>query len=114
MKAKVNTAGKANQSGGTLGLPQPNLQNAIMKENIPMAEKAKTATTTPKPRKAATKKAAVPANVTEINAPREQKVVSRDEIAALAHKLWLERGRQHGQDADDWFRAEQLLRGKAS
>jgi hypothetical protein len=85
-----------------------------MKENIPMAEKAKTATTTAKPRKTPAKKAATPSNVTEINAPREQKYVSRDEIAALAHKLWLERGRQHGQDADDWFRAEQLLRGKAS
>ena len=85
-----------------------------------MAEKAKTTTTTAKPRKTATKKAvepkaAMPSNVTEINAPRETKAaVSRDEIAALAHKLWLERGRQHGQDADDWLRAEQLLRGKAS
>ena len=78
-----------------------------------MAEKAKTATT-PKPRKTAAKKAAVPSNVTEINAPREQKIVSREEIAVLAHTLWLERGRQHGQDAEDWFRAEQLLRGKAS
>ncbi len=80
-----------------------------------MAEKAKTTTTTAKPRKTATKKAATPSNVTEINAPRETKAsVSRDEIAALAHKLWLERGRQHGQDADDWLRAEQVLRGKAS
>ena len=39
---------------------------------------------------------------------------SREQIAALAHRLWAERGYQHGQDADDWFRAEQELRGKAS
>ncbi|MFZ0304474.1 MAG: DUF2934 domain-containing protein [Terracidiphilus sp.] len=39
---------------------------------------------------------------------------SREQIAALAHRLWAERGYQHGRDADDWFRAEQELRGKAS
>ena len=85
-----------------------------------MAEKTKSATTTPKPRKTAAKKngADTPSNVTEITVTREQmtvtREVSRDEIAQLAHKLWNDRGRQHGQDADDWFRAEQLLRGKAS
>ena len=39
---------------------------------------------------------------------------SPEQIAALAHKYWAERGFQHGQDADDWFRAEQELRSKAS
>jgi hypothetical protein len=83
-----------------------------------MAEKAKSATTTAKPRKPAAKKKATPSNVTEINAVREPKTAPREisqaEIAALAHQLWLERGRQHGKDAEDWIRAEQLLRGKAS
>ena len=79
-----------------------------------MAEKTKTATTTAKPRKPAARKKATPSNVTEINAPRESKAVPQEEIARLAHQLWLERGRQHGQDAEDWLRAEQLLRGKAS
>ena len=84
-----------------------------------MAEKTKSATTAPKPRKtAAKKKAADTSNVTEITVTRETMTVSReiprDQIAQLAHQLWNERGRQHGQDADDWFRAEQLLRGKAS
>jgi hypothetical protein len=40
--------------------------------------------------------------------------VSREEIAALAHQLWAERGYQHGHDAEDWLRAEQALLGKAS
>jgi len=40
--------------------------------------------------------------------------VSHEEIARLAHKYWAERGRQHGHDAEDWLRAEQELRGKAS
>ena len=85
-----------------------------------MAENAKSATTTAKPRKPAAKKkaATTPSNVTEITASREQLTVTReipaDQIAQLAHQLWNERGRPHGQDADDWFRAEQLLRGKAS
>ena len=85
-----------------------------------MAENTKSATTTPKPRKTAAKKKAadVPSNVTEITVTREQMTVTRnisnDEIARLAHQLWNERGRQHGHDADDWLRAEQLLRGKAS
>lgn len=85
-----------------------------------MAEKTKSATTAPKPRKTAAKKKAadVPSNVTEITVAREQLTVTREipreEIAVLAHKLWNDRGRQHGRDAEDWFHAEELLRGKAS
>jgi len=85
-----------------------------------MAEKTKSATTAPKPRKTAAKKKAAdtPSNVTEITVTREQmngkRDISKDEIARLAHQLWNESGRQHGQDAEHWFRAEQLLRSKAS
>ena len=87
-----------------------------------MAEKTKSATTTaPKPRKPAAKKKAAdttPSNVTEITVTREQLIINReiprDQIAQLAHQLWNERGRQHGSDAEDWLRAEELLRGKAS
>ena len=85
-----------------------------------MAEKTKSATTTPKPRKTAAKKKAAdtPSNVTEITVTREQmtinREIAREEIAQLAHQLWNERGRQHGRDAEDWLRAEELLRGKAS
>jgi hypothetical protein len=42
------------------------------------------------------------------------KPVSQEEVAALAHRFWAERGYQHGRHVEDWFRAEQELRGKAS
>jgi hypothetical protein len=61
------------------------------------------------------------ATVTSIDINRESAPVSRsligisaEEVARLAHQHWLERGCQHGHDADDWFRAEQELRSKAS
>lgn len=80
-----------------------------------MAEKVKAATTPAKPRKpAAKKKAATPSNVTAIDAPRTETFVTREQIAQLAHQLWNERGRQHGSHEQDWLRAEQLLRGRAS
>jgi hypothetical protein len=60
-----------------------------------------------KPRKPAAKKTAVLATVTPIS-------VSHETVAELAHRLWKERGGVHGHDADDWFRAEQELRGRAS
>ena len=37
-----------------------------------------------------------------------------DQVAALAHHFFTERGCLHGHDEDDWFRAEQELRAKAS
>lgn len=42
------------------------------------------------------------------------KPVSQEEVAALAHSYWAARGYKHGQHVDDWFRAEQELRNKAS
>jgi hypothetical protein len=64
-----------------------------------------------KPRKAATKKSTngTVSNVTEMPMP-----VSYEQVASLAHQLWIESGHQHGNDADNWFRAEQMLRSKAS
>ncbi len=73
-----------------------------------------------KPRKTATPEKAL-ASVTSINVNREPAHVtvsptrlSTEQIAKLAHQYWLERGCQHGRDAEDWFRAEQELRSKAS
>ena len=81
-----------------------------MEENIPMAEKVKTTSTSTKQRKPAAKKTAA--------APKKAEVttiaVSREEIARLAHRIWAERGHQHGRAEEDWLRAEELLRGKAS
>ncbi len=34
-----------------------------------------------------------------------------EEISALAHRYWLERGGHHGSDAQDWLRAEKDLKG---
>jgi hypothetical protein len=79
-----------------------------------MAEIVKKASAKPKapakPRKTAAKKSAngAPSNVTEMP------VVSHEQVAMLAHQFWIERGHQHGSDAEDWFRAEQMLRAKAS
>jgi hypothetical protein len=39
---------------------------------------------------------------------------SHDQVAQLAHKYWAERGGRDGHHLDDWFRAEQELRSKAS
>jgi len=33
-----------------------------------------------------------------------------NEIARVAYRLWLERGRPHGSDQDDWFAAEAMLK----
>lgn len=35
---------------------------------------------------------------------------SEDVVAALAHRLFLERGGIHGHDVDDWLEAERQLR----
>ncbi len=73
-----------------------------------------------KPRKTAAPKKTL-ATVTAIDVNREPGTatvslmgISAAEVARLAHQYWLERGCQHGHDADDWFRAEQELRSKAS
>jgi hypothetical protein len=72
-----------------------------------MADKVKKAETTAKPRKTPvkTKKAEMAPVAT---------MVSREEIERLAHKYWAQRGYQHGGAEQDWFRAEQELRQKAS
>ena len=83
------------------------------KEKIPMAETTKKPTTR--------KKTSASASATKEIAPKRKassKVtpisVSHDEIARIAYRYWTERGGQHGNDAADWLRAEQELRGKAS
>ena len=69
-----------------------------------MAETVKKATTPRKPSTTAPRKKS---NLTQMKASYEQ-------VAQLAHRFWAERGGTHGQDAEDWFRAERELLGKAS
>ena len=87
-----------------------------------MAETVKKASAKPKapakPRKTASKQAAengasnhatnhAPSNVTQMK-------YSHDQVAQLAHKYWAERGHKDGHHLEDWFRAEQEIRHKAS
>jgi hypothetical protein len=68
----------------------------------------KTEAEKPVAKKAAAKKAEAPTGIAIV------KPVSQAEVAALAHRFWAERGYQHGKHVEDWFRAEQELRGRAS
>jgi Protein of unknown function (DUF2934) len=91
-----------------------------------MEDQVKKATTPKKPRattaRAAASKSAAPMTATKTVAPKKKttkangpdRTASHDQIAALAHRFWAERGHQHGHDAEDWFRAEHELIGKAS
>ncbi|MFP5205105.1 MAG: DUF2934 domain-containing protein [Acidobacteriota bacterium] len=74
-----------------------------------MSETGKKATTS-KPRKAAVKKA-----VPKVESIRKNDSgPSHEQIAELARKFWAERGYKDGHEKEDWLRAEQELRAKAS
>jgi hypothetical protein len=60
-----------------------------------------------RPRKKAVATNGVSVNATEIR-------ISHEQVAMLAHQYWAERGHQHGSHEQDWFRAEEELRGRAS
>lgn len=90
-----------------------------------MAETVKKTKAAAKPRKTAAKKisepvSADPVSINHHGSPENHSSnssrppVSHDEVARLAHRLWKERGHHHGQHEDDWYRAEQQLRGKVS
>ena len=83
------------------------MADKVKKTKAESVKKASTAKAPAKPRKAPAKKAAI----VTMSSP---KPVSRDEVAKLAHKFWSERGFQHGHHEEDWLRAEEMLRGKAS
>jgi len=103
---------------------------SIEKAVVPAPKKTATASRTKKHTKAAvpatenivttgvaTPLANVPAEVELVNeAPRNPVVskptteVTEEAISRLAYQLYLERGGRNGSPADDWFRAEQILR----
>jgi Protein of unknown function (DUF2934) len=65
-----------------------------------------------KPHKSAENRTA--AKKTVVSANSNGKSISHDQVALLAHRFFIERGRTHGHHEEDWFRAEQALRSKAS
>jgi Protein of unknown function (DUF2934) len=71
-----------------------------------MADKVKKAETPAKPRKTATRK--------KVELTPVATMPSREEIEKLARGYWAQRGFQDGYAEQDWFRAEQELRQKAS
>lgn len=79
-----------------------------------MAETVKKAKSPAKPRKSAETKTAAqkaaPAKGIHL-APSQP---SYEQVAELARKYWAERGYKDGHHEEDWFRAEQELRSKAS
>jgi hypothetical protein len=81
-----------------------------------MAESVKKTTTAAKPRKAAPKKSGNGAGVNPVENHRaaQGSQVSHEEVARLAHSYWQQRGGKHGHHMEDWFRAEQELRARAS
>jgi len=90
-----------------------------------MTETIKRAKPAAKPRKTTTKKMTAPVSADPIatnshdasanhSSATYQPAVSHDEVARLAHKFWKERGHKHGHHEEDWYRAEQQLRGMAS
>jgi Protein of unknown function (DUF2934) len=72
-----------------------------------MADTATKTKAPAKPRKTAAKKVAV-------NGAAAATMPSREEIEKLAQNYWAQRGYQDGYADQDWFRAEQELRQKAS
>jgi Protein of unknown function (DUF2934) len=75
------------------------------------------------PKAAAKPQKSAPTNSTKTTSAAKKSVVSangagssiaHDQVARLAHRYFEERGRKHGHHEEDWFRAEQELRAKAS
>jgi Protein of unknown function (DUF2934) len=69
-----------------------------------------------KPGKPAAKKtvASAKASVNPASHSTNGNSISHDQVAMLANRFWNERGRTHGHHEEDWFRAEQELRSRAS
>jgi Protein of unknown function (DUF2934) len=79
-------------------------------------KKSATAPKTAKPSKPSAKKtvASAKANGTSMSSGTNGSSISHDQVARLAHRFFIERGHAHGHHEEDWFRAEQSLRSKAS
>ena len=82
-----------------------------MAETIKKAKAPTKASKTEEKKPAEKKATAKKAKVAE---PAKIHVVTHEEVSRLAHQYFIERGHQHGDHVNDWFRAEQELRNKAS
>ncbi|MGA2114314.1 MAG: DUF2934 domain-containing protein [Bryobacteraceae bacterium] len=51
-------------------------------------------------------------NYEEETQPVATTTADETDTAALAYRLWLERGCPIGSDQEDWFRAEEILKGR--
>jgi len=87
--------------------------NPKISEETGMAETKKApAKTVKKAAKKTVAKAAVKKAVAKkAPATKAKKEPTYEEISVLAHRFWVERGRHHGSDAEDWARAEKELKG---
>jgi hypothetical protein len=77
-----------------------------------MADTVKKTKAPAKPRKTAAKKETV--TEVPVAAVPVATMPSREEVERLARNYWAQRGYQDGYAEQDWFRAEQELRQKAS
>lgn len=60
------------------------------------------------------RKDATPSNSQKSPATPRLRAVTREQIAALAHAIWVDRGRPEGSDMDIWLEAERQLQAKAT
>jgi len=68
----------------------------------------------PSPSSGSSKQAAVPREVTvSLCTVAKGPGPTHEQIAARAYQLWETKGRRAGNDRDDWFEAERLLRTDA-
>jgi hypothetical protein len=79
-----------------------------------MADKVKKEKAPAKPRETVDSVKKTEGKAVAIAKPMTVKTPSHEEIARLAHRHWIERGRQGGQHEQDWLRAERELRKAAS
>jgi hypothetical protein len=85
------------------------------KTTAPKAARGEAAATKPAAPNNGTEKTTQKAGMADlITMPAPAPAPSSEQIAELARKYWAERGYAEGHQEDDWFRAEQELRAKAS
>jgi hypothetical protein len=96
-------------------------ENDLLASAASAPARRKPAARTPRSRRTASPVEASPAPAVEPAAPASEAVVatvvpepSYEEIATLAYSYWEARGCQGGSHEEDWLRAEQELRSRAS